>query len=147
MNLCFAVDVAEETAGLRAGDPPPGVDPHAGHRRHVQHQCAVRCRQPGDVVPAPFHAEQQIVLARELDGRDDVGGADAADDEPGPAIDHRVPERPRILVAGFFRQDHGAAQACAQLSEMLGREGQLPPFCGCHRHGAIRMDFDGCQAA
>ena len=54
MDLRLRVDVAEEAAGLGVRHALRGIDPHAAHQRHVEHQPAFADGQTGDVVAAAF---------------------------------------------------------------------------------------------
>src|SRR6185503_15092076 len=65
VELCLAIDVAEQTAGLCVSAACLSIDPDAAGSRHVEHQPAVADRQPGNVVPAAFDRDGQAVLARE----------------------------------------------------------------------------------
>jgi hypothetical protein len=72
---------------------------NAAHRRQVDDETAVVDRVAGDVVPVALDREEQVLLAREVDGVDDVGRSGALDDQRGPAVDESVPERAGIVVA------------------------------------------------
>ena len=98
------------------------VHPDAAHQRHVEHQRAVADREAGDVVAAALDREQEAVLARERDAGDDVGHAEAARDRRRPAVDHRVPDRARRLVARRARTLHRAAQAGRQRIQRICRQ-------------------------
>ena len=91
MKLSLAVDIAEETSGLRAREPRRRVDPHAAHQRHVEHQAVLAHGKTGDVVAAALDRERQPVLARRANAGDDVGDTKAANDDGGSPVDHRVP--------------------------------------------------------
>jgi hypothetical protein len=46
--------------------------------------------------------DEQVVLAREHDGLDDIFGRRAAGDQRGPAVDHGVPYLARFRVTGVI---------------------------------------------
>ena len=114
MKLCLAIDIAEEAPGLRAREPRRRVDPHAAHQRHVEHQAVLAHGKPGDVVAAALDRERQPVLARRANAGDDVGGTEAANDDGGAPVDHRVPQRTRIVIAGISGAQNGTAHAAPQ---------------------------------
>ena len=97
VELRLAVHVAEQAAGLGARHAPRRIDPDAAHQRHVEHQPAVADGQSGDVVAAALDRQRQAVLARGVDARDDVGDAETPDDQRRTPIDHRVPDRARLV--------------------------------------------------
>src|SRR5262249_18250194 len=98
--LSFPIDFGQ---GCSAFDPRSAsvwVNLHLAHRREIDHQPAVAQRLPGDVVAAPAHGDRQVVFQCKAYGQRDVGGAAAADDQPGPPVYHRIPYGPRFVVAG-----------------------------------------------
>lgn len=62
--------------------------------------------------------EEQVLLAREVDGVDDVRGPGALHDQRRPAIDEPVPDRARIVLAGITGAQHLPPHA---LNESLNR--------------------------
>src|SRR5689334_7469742 len=74
-GLRLAIEVGPEHARLRADDTGDRVDADALHARQIDHQTAVAYRLAGDAVTAAFYRDEQIMLARELHRRDDVGRA------------------------------------------------------------------------
>ena len=59
--------------------------------------------------------ELQVLAAGELHRGDDVRDAGSADDQRRPLVDHAVPDRPRLVVAGVGRGDELAPDAFAKL--------------------------------
>jgi hypothetical protein len=61
-------------------------------------------------MPATTNGDQQFVLARELDGADDVVCSGAAGDERRIAIDGAVPDTPCLVVPFFSRAQEGTPE-------------------------------------
>ena len=92
------VELAEERAAVRSGDPGLRVDLDAAHRGHVDDEPAIRPAKPGRAVAAGLDRDLEVVLAREADRRGDLlGGRRAGDDRRSPVVD-RVPEAARLVV-------------------------------------------------
>jgi len=119
MHLRFAIHVTEQATSLRAGYPPLFVHPHAAHERHVEHKPPVGRGQTCDVVSPTFDAEQKIVFARELHTRNHIGGAEAARDDGGLSVDHRVSDGSGLLIADVARCKHWPPQTHLQTAECL----------------------------
>src|SRR5215208_7456986 len=86
-KLRLMVDVAPDGPALYSHRASIGVDVDAAHIREVDDQTAIIDGVAGDVVGASSHGEQQTMLPREVDARDDVGGAGAAGDQGRAAVD------------------------------------------------------------
>ncbi len=69
----------------------------------------------GDVVAAPAHRNEQVVLAGEVDRVYDVGHARRAGYERGPPVDHAVPDLAGLFVARVAGTEQLAAQARPEL--------------------------------
>ena len=89
-------------------------------------------------VAASADGDEEVVLARESDGVDDVGRSRAADDECRTALMHRVVNR-LVGVSGVAGRLHTAANRAAELIECRPIY-VLPPTI-CRRkdscHGAL----------
>ena len=107
MELRLRVHVAEKAAGLSARHALGRIDPDAAHERHVEHQPALAHGQSGDVVSAAFDRQRNAVLTRGVDARDDVGHAEAPDDQRRTPIDHRVPDRARLVESRIAGPQEG----------------------------------------
>ena len=92
MLLGLLVELAYGKAGSGAHRASLGVDLDALHGREVYDQTAVGAGRARDVVTAGAHGQEQVVLAGEVHGFDDVFDAGAANDEGGAFFDHAVPE-------------------------------------------------------
>jgi hypothetical protein len=68
-------------------------------------------------VAAGSHGDEKIALARETDGRTDVGGAGAARDEPGMTIDRTVPDRAGGVVLRVAGTDELSTEVLRQVGE------------------------------
>ena len=80
-------------------------------RRQVDDDAVVAERAPGHVVAAAADRHQQVVRACELDGRYDIGRAEAPDDQPRPPVDSRIPDPPRDVIGRVLRLNGAAGQA------------------------------------
>src|SRR5262249_53929460 len=114
-----------EIGGRAAGIDPDGarrrVDPNAAHLREINDQAIVAAAEPGTVVASTADREKELVLAREVDRGNDVGGAGTSRDHPGPLVDHAVVQRTGIVVVLAGRPDAPPGEA---LTHQLG---QGPP--------------------
>lgn len=99
-HLRLVVEVSPRRA--RSGTSCLGnrIDTHSVHGRKVDHQAVVADGLAGDVVPAPVHREQEVPVARKVDGCEDIGGSAASNDDGGPSIDHAVPDAASLVVSG-----------------------------------------------
>jgi hypothetical protein len=75
------------------------IDADPLHRREVDHQPAVVDAESGAVVPAAADGNEQLAVAAEIDGGNDVARVGAAGDERRTAVDHAVVDLPRLFVA------------------------------------------------
>jgi hypothetical protein len=94
-----AVERAEQRPALHPRATALGVDADAAHRRQVDRQAALRDAQPEHAVPSAAHADLEVLPAAEADRLDHVVRVRAAHDRPRPAVDHRVPHRPRLVIS------------------------------------------------
>ena len=88
---------------MGAGGARGRVHPHAAHARHVEHQSSLAHGKSCNVVTAAFDGQYEAVLAREVNAGHNIGNAEAARDERGPAVDHGIPDGARIVVPGVVR--------------------------------------------
>jgi hypothetical protein len=122
VRLRRRVELGEEHAGLRPDGPPGRVDLDRLHGRQVDHQSAIAGGVAADAVPAAPHRERQPRSAGELERRDHIGGAGAAEDRRRPPVDYAVPEPAGRVVGGLARPQDLAAQRRAQPVQRPGRE-------------------------
>ena len=120
MRLRGDVELAEEGAAVRAGDPGPRIDLDAAHVREVDDEAAVAAGQPACGVTAGLDRDLEVVLAREGDRRRDLLRVPRASDDRRPPIMDRVPEAARLVVACIVWGDDVAARS-AQLIEVAWR--------------------------
>ena len=120
-----AVERAEQRPALHPRASALGIDADAAHRRQVDHQAAVRDAQPEHAVPSGAHADLEVPLAAVADRLGDVVRARAAHDRPRPAVDHRVPHRPCLVVSGGAVFQEAAVRRSAHHRAALSR--QPPP--------------------
>ena len=121
VRLRLAVDVAPERARLGAGDPRARVDPDGAHPREVEDDAAVDGRVAGGGVPAAADGELDARLAGVVHDRDDVDRALDPRDRRGAAVEHPVPDAPRLVVAGVAGRDQLAAKLLRERRECRGR--------------------------
>jgi hypothetical protein len=120
VKLRLAVELSPEHAGLGPGGARRRVDPYPLHVREVDHESAVAERVTPDAVAAGADRHRQLALAREANGRDDVGDPAAERDAGGMAVDRSVPDRASGVVARVARQHHLAAErVCKSLEPDL----------------------------
>jgi hypothetical protein len=78
-------------------------------------------------VPAAPDGDQQLVVAGEADGLQDVGHARGAGDEGGPAVHVAVPDAACLLVVRVARQDERTAKPLSELVDDVSAEGDRVP--------------------
>jgi hypothetical protein len=62
-------------------------------------------------VATAAHGESQVILARKIDGGDDVSHTRARDNEQRAFVDHGVPYAARAIVCSVGRRDDFSAKA------------------------------------
>ncbi len=117
VRLGRRVDVGEQRAGLDTGGAGSGVDRDMLHGREIEHQPAVADGIPADIVAAALDRGEQPMLGGKADRAGDIGGGPAAHDEARPAVDHGVPDGPRLVIAGIAGGDGIAVEPLAQAGE------------------------------
>src|SRR5205823_14717207 len=80
-ELRLSVHVAQRGAAGDTYGPRRRIHVHSSHLRQVDHQATVVHGVAGDVVPASLDRQEEIVVPREVDGVDDIGGARALSDQ------------------------------------------------------------------
>ena len=98
VELGLVVDVGERRAALHPGRLVGRIDVYAAHARQVDDDPAVARAVPGDAVAPTAYRDRQPGGACVADGGDHVGGAQAARDERGAAVDESVVDAPGPLV-------------------------------------------------
>jgi hypothetical protein len=91
------------------------VNPHAAHERHIEHQAAIAHGKSRNIVTAALDGQAKAVLAREVHARHHVGHAEAACDERRPTVDHGVPDRTRLVVAGLAGEQDWTPQTRSEI--------------------------------
>ena len=87
MELRFTVELVPREAALREGSAGLRIDVNALHERKVDHHAAVDRGAPRDVLTASPDGDFELLIARHLNGIDDVGQTAAAGDERRPLVD------------------------------------------------------------
>ena len=95
----FTIEIAKRGAALDADGALRGIDMDGAHPRKVDDDAIVAKGTAADVVTSASDGGEQAVLAREVDGGDDVGESRAAGDERRPFVHARVPYATRSVVA------------------------------------------------
>ena len=103
-GLRLFVELAERDAGLNPRGLLLRVDADGAHRRQVDKEPALANRVAGNVVATAAHRHEQTVVAGKTHRPHHVACTAAAHDRARPAVDHGVPDRPRLVVTGFVRQ-------------------------------------------
>ena len=121
MRVACRVELAEERPAAGASEAPRRVDADLVHPPKVDDQAAVGCRVPDGAVTTAADGDLEVALAAESDGGDDVVDVRRSDDQGRPAIEHRVPDPPGIVVIGGIGRDDLAREGSAQLVNLSAR--------------------------
>ena len=113
------VELGERDARLHARGARGGIHDDALHRRQVDHEAVVAHGIAGDVVARAFDRDQQVVRGREANRLLHLRRRGAARDQARPAIDHRIPDGPRLVIAGRRRCQQAIAERGLQLGKLL----------------------------
>src|SRR5262245_35445025 len=99
------------------------------HPSQVDHEAALRQGSPRDAVPAAADRDLEAEVASEPHRAHDIMHVGALGDDAGPAIDHRVEDRARLLVGGVAGDDDLPCKTPTELvkSGAIGVNGHLPP--------------------
>ena len=147
-GLCLLVEVRQRGPRLDPGSPRRWIDPHRLHLRQVDHDTAVADRAAGDVVAAASHRDEQSVVAGEPDGAHHICRPQAADDEAGFAVDHRVPDGSRLVIPWRTLLKYFAAQRPFQIADRAGIDGLragvqgLELYIGHARSSPLSIDLE-----
>ena len=93
------VQVAPGTTALCPDGALLRIDPDPSHPAEVEDEPIVAGPKAGDAVAAAPHGQQNPVLASELDRCHHVPYPRGADDQRGPAVDHRVVDTACLIIA------------------------------------------------
>jgi hypothetical protein len=85
--------------------PSDEIEAEASHRREVDDDASVAGRVASDVVRPAANRHQELVLAGELDGPNDVDDSRAARDQRRTLVDGPVPHLAGTLVS-LVRGEH-----------------------------------------
>src|SRR5262245_7579037 len=138
-RLRLAVELAPSDARLRADHSSHGIDADALHARQVDDQPAIADAGAGEAVGATAHRHQQGVVTGEVDSVDDIGNPGGPDDQARTAIDIRVPDLARLVVATVVRTDKVTAQGLLELVDGSCRE--LDLVTSERRNAKVRHGF------
>ena len=78
--------------------------------RQVDYQTIVAYSQPPGIVPAAPHRGEQIVLAAEIHGSNNIRHIHATCDQSRPPVDHRIVHFPCLIVVLVATLNQLAAQ-------------------------------------
>jgi hypothetical protein len=123
------IDVTPDCTSTDMGDLFVGINVDVIHRREVDHEAVVTDGFARDVVSAAFDREQQILIAGEIDGSDDVGSPRTLGDDCWLLVDHPVPHAAGLVVALVLRLENRPADVVAECFECRFTE------LGCCSHG------------
>ena len=129
------VDAAPGGAALHADRPRARIDHDLVHRGQVDDQPVVDGAEPGAVVAATANGDGQPGPPRRVERGLHVGHGAAAGDDRRPPVDHRVVDRPGVLVAGVVGRDDLPAHPAAKLGRLDGGHGSYPFSRSCRFAG------------
>ena len=96
---------------------------------------------PATLWPPPRTRDAKVVLAREVDRVDDVGGADALGDDRRALVGRAVPDDAGVVIAVVGGGQAGAAVAGDEGLKRLGVDGDgavaVAGRCGKSGHGSF----------
>ena len=136
-ELGLTVEVTQRRPALRADRSGLGIDVYPAHQREVEDEAAVVHSIAGGVVAAALDREQQVLLTREVDPVDDVGGSRALQDQRRPAVDQPVPDRAGVVVPFVARAHDRAAGSLDESLNGLGVEPHVGSHPVCHRSSSL----------
>ena len=103
-GLGLAIDIPPGRPALDAHDTSVGIDPHATHRRQIQHQPVIADAVAGDAMSSSPHRGQQLLLAGQVDRVDDISGARALHDQARAAICQAILDNPGLVIPVVLRR-------------------------------------------
>ena len=107
------VHLAPCRAALDAGGARVGVHLDAVHPRQVDDDTVLDGSETRAAVAASADRNGEVRRARELEGGRDVGDGSAAGDHRRALVDHRVVQRPGVVVARVTGQSYLPVQRVA----------------------------------
>ena len=108
-----------------------GIHRDGVHPPQVDHEAALREGPARDTVPAAADRDLEAEVACEMHRAHDIMHVGALGDDAGPAIDHRVEDRPSLIVGGVVGDDDRPREIPTELVEggLIGLHGHVhPPF-------------------
>ena len=138
MRLCGDVELAEEGAAVRSGDPGLRIDLDAAHVRKADHEAAIRSGEGSCGVPAGLDRDIEVVLASERDRRGDLPSVARPSDQRRSPIMDPVPQSPRLVEAGVTRGQRVTARS-PQVLDVASEAGRN--VCIAQSAGAISSSF------
>jgi hypothetical protein len=146
VRLCRGVDVGKEGARLDPGRLGIGIDRHTLHGREIEHEPTLADSVAGDVVAAALDAVSSLCSAAKATAFSTSALLRQRTIDAGVAVDHRVPDDARLVVAGIAgRQQHFPVEAAAQGIERTVADGALAGVEGLQGqagHGFSSADED-----
>ncbi len=121
------IERAEQRPALHPRATALRIHADAVHRGQVDRHTTLRDAQPEHAVTAAADAELEVALAAVADRLGHVVRARAAHDRAWPAVDHRVPYRPSLVVSGaaVFQEPAVSRSAHHRGGIVRGRAGRL----------------------
>ena len=90
------------------------IDANHTHRGQIDHQPVIRNSQPDHAMSAATHADFEAEIAGSQNRGPHVRDSATASDQPWSPVDHRVPYRPRRVVARISRYEDVAIEGLRQ---------------------------------
>ena len=103
-TLGLVIQLAPPDAGSGASRALHGIDPNALYGRQVDHEATVTNGAASNIMASATHRHQQVVVAGEMDGVDDIRDPTTTDDQAGPSIDIAVPDLASLIIAAYRRE-------------------------------------------
>jgi hypothetical protein len=98
-----------------------GIDANTLHQREIDDKSIIDETETGTAVAATANRDSHVVLASEIDGRDDVGDVDAACDDRRSLVDHGVVDLAYLIVVGVgWGDDRTAHRRCKCFDRLVG---------------------------
>src|SRR5438477_10373294 len=114
MLLGRLVERTQQCAALRPCALLNRIDANHTHRGQIDHQPVIRNSQPDHAMSAATHADFEAEIAGSQNRGPHVRDSTTASDHPWSPVDHRVPYRPRRVVARISRYEDVAIEGFRQ---------------------------------
>src|SRR5579885_965177 len=104
------IDITPRVTSSNAHRFRLGINLHIADEREVDDQAIITDSQPSGIVASAPYGNQEIVLARKVDRRNDVGHIRAVHNQSGMPVNHAVVDFTRCLISSISWLDEFASQ-------------------------------------